>query len=65
MGLLKEGSYRSVSTGNWRLDKWPNYALNGNPWIKLTDDQLCPASAEEVENAKRYVAEIGGAVILT
>jgi hypothetical protein len=65
MGSLKLNSFRSAQTGNWYLDDWPNSALSGNPRMKLTDDQFCPSSPEEIESAKRYVGVIGGTVVLT
>jgi hypothetical protein len=62
---LKLDSFRSAETGNWYLENWPNFASDGNPRIKLTDDQSCPSSPEEIEYAKRYIEAIGGAVVLT
>jgi hypothetical protein len=62
---LKLDSFRSAKTGNWYLDNWPNTALNGNPNIKLTDDQFCPSSTQEIESAKRYAEAIGGKIVLT
>jgi hypothetical protein len=64
-GLLNDFPYRSAKTGNWDVDNWPNYQSKNNSPMKLTDDQLCPAPSEELEEAKRYVEEIGGIVVLT
>jgi hypothetical protein len=78
LGLLGNAPYRSATTGNWYLDDWPNYASDNNPRIKSRDlhlvdgalnqterlDPSCPTNAEEVDEAKRYVEAIGGAVFL-
>src|SRR5262249_40504118 len=70
--------YRSAKTGNWYLDNWPNYASDTNPAIKLMEfrvvngafhqaervDSSCPVIRQEVDDAKRYLEAIGGAVVI-
>jgi hypothetical protein len=77
-GLLKHDPYRSAKTGNWYLDNWPHYAEEKNPAIKrlelsfvgstpVTKERVassCPVFPEEVDGAKDFVKEIGGAVVL-
>ena len=77
-GLFRPWSYRSVSTGNWDLDRWPSYIAAGNAPIKLATlsyvdgrpvmsertGESCPPQPEEIEGAKSYVKAIGGDVAL-
>ncbi len=78
LGSLRNWSYRSAKTGNWYLDNWPAYR-DKNPAIEPREmhrgadgafyqtkrvDFTCPAETEEVDEAKRYITEIGGVVIL-
>ncbi len=59
-------AYRSAVTGNWYLDDWLGYGSDKNPRIKVTVNQVCPAPAGEVDDAKRYVRALGGgALVLT
>ena len=56
--------YRSAVDGSWDLQAIGSY--NGtNSITTLTRDQHCPASAAEIDQARRYVSDIGGSVILT
>jgi hypothetical protein len=73
VGLLGQDPYRSANTGNWYLDRWPNYASETNASIKPLEhlraqrdrtDPTCPALPAEVESAKSYLAAIGGAAVL-
>jgi len=58
-------SYRSVVNGTFNLSQIPLWLQKNGPLIKLIRTQDCEATDEEVENAKRYVADIGGTTILT
>ena len=58
-------TYRSAKTGSWYLDNWPNYETDKNQMIKLSVGEFCPAPPSEVDNAKRYLGNIGGTVVLT
>jgi hypothetical protein len=77
-GSAKLWSYRSVKTGNWYLDDWPNHT-HQNPPIKLRElhrtgpasvnvtervNFSCPAIPEEVAAAQRYLTDIGGTAVL-
>jgi hypothetical protein len=78
LGLLKIYSFRSATTGNWYLAKWPNYDTDNNPRITLMElsvsngaihqqervDDSCPVLPEEVEEARLYLNEIGGTAVL-
>jgi len=77
-GWLQPWSYRSVETGNWYLDNWPNYTSEKNAAIKYLNltvvdgvakttergDSSCPAMPEEIDEAREYVRAIGGTVVL-
>jgi hypothetical protein len=77
-GLPQAYSYRSARTGNWYLDDWPSYIKDNNPVIKPSElvlvdgtyqlrdrvDYSCPVLPEEVEEARHYLDQIGGATVL-
>lgn len=64
MGGLQHDSYRSVVSGNWYLDNWPNQMLDSNPHITSWVGRHCPENADEVVGAHRFFDAIGGAKIL-
>jgi hypothetical protein len=63
-GTPNASFYRSTTSGNWNLDKFPP-RLAANPTIAAPGEQPCPASADEVAAARKFVEEIGGSVVLT
>jgi hypothetical protein len=64
IGASSWSFYRSATSGNWYLDKFPP-GLAPNPPITARGEQTCSASAEETVAARKFVEEIGGSVVLT
>lgn len=56
--------WRSISNGNWNLDKLSIYTNENNPLIKVKRPQDCHAQGDEITYARQYLKEMGGSVVL-
>jgi hypothetical protein len=57
--------WRSAQDGNADIDEIPVFARSGNPPMFIKRNQNCPASPEEIEHARSYLAAIGGTAVLS
>jgi hypothetical protein len=64
LGIDEPASYRSDETGNWYVDRWPNYLRTDLPKMGKGKTD-CPADPREISAARNLVDEIGGDILLT